>query len=204
MLVSVLLLVLAAGGVLAGAVAADQPQWAWMSVLLCAVCAVLLTLQQSRSRRDASSPTRGTSAAEPAGEGGAPEVRESTAEHGPADRRPEPPQARTAPLGAIARPDRDEEPGDEGTDAAVLLQGDELDVRVLVVDERPRYHLDNCSWLGARSTVPVTLRQARSLGFTPCALCAPNAVLTAKARAARRQLSGRGGSGPHLIPQNPR
>lgn len=95
------------------------------------------------------------------------------------------------------RPDWDEEPGDEGTDAAVLLQGDELDVRVLVVDERPRYHLDNCGWLGARPTVPVTLRQARSLGFTPCALCAPNAVLTAKARAARR-------SGPHLVPHNPR
>lgn len=105
----------------------------------------------------------------------------------------------------IAGPERDEEPGDEGTDAAVLLQGDELDVRVLVVDERPRYHLDNCGWLGARETVPVTLRQARSLGFTPCALCAPNAVLTAKARAARRQSAPHGGgSGPHLVPHNPR
>lgn len=208
LLVSALLLVLAAGGVLAGAVATDQPQWAWLSVLLCAVCAVLLAWQRFRSRRDASSPTRGTTAAEPAGEGGAPAVRESTARSGPAERRPEGPAERTAPLGT--RPIWDEEPGDEGTDAAVLLQGDELDVRVLVVDERPRYHLDSCAWLGARPTVPLPLRQARGLGFTPCALCAPNAVLTAKARVARRWFTpntvGRpqGGSGPHLVHQNPR
>ena len=238
MLVSVLLLVLAAGGVLMGAVVSDHTQWAWVSVLLCAVCVVLLALQRSRSRWGASSPTRGTPAAEPAGEGGAPAVQERTALFDDAaarqapERSPEtragaqearagahraragaqetppvpqeapavPQEARTVPSGASGRhfrddfrdDFRDEEPGDEGTDAAVLLQGDELDVRVLVVDERPRYHLDSCGWLGNRPTVPVSLRQARSLGFTPCALCAPNAVLTTKARAARRSLSSNG------------
>lgn len=228
MLVSVLLLVLAAGGVLMGAVASDHTEWAWMSVLLCAVCVVLLALQRSRSRWGASSPTRGTPAVEPAGEGGAPAVQERTAlfddaaarqtpmrspetragvqeardgarraRAGVQEARSVPQEARTVPSGASGRPFRDEEPGDEGTDAAVLLQGDELDVRVLVVDERPRYHLDSCGWLGNRPTVPVSLRQARRLGFTPCALCAPNAVLTAKARAARRHLSSNGPVAPN-------
>lgn len=114
-----------------------------------------------------------------------------------------PTEDRTTSFGASGLPIReefkDEEPGDEGTDAAVLLQGEELDVSVLVIDERPRYHLDSCGWLGDRSTVPLSLRQARRLGFTPCALCAPNAVLTAKARVVRRHFTPN-----NLVQQNPR
>lgn len=94
--------------------------------------------------------------------------------------------SRTRVAGASAAPLVDEEPGDEGTDATVLLQGSELDVEVVVIDERPRYHLARCRWLENRGTIPLPLREARSLGFTPCALCAPNAVLTRRARANRR------------------
>lgn len=94
-----------------------------------------------------------------------------------------------------ASPLFDEEPGDEGTDATVLLQGSELDAEVVVIDERPRYHLGRCRWLGNRTAIPLGLREARNLGFTPCALCAPNAVLTRRARASRREAS-RGGVNP--------
>ncbi|MFD2422542.1 hypothetical protein [Amycolatopsis pigmentata] len=52
-----------------------------------------------------------------------------------------------------------------------------LDAGVVVVDEFPRYHLDDCSWLGERDTIRLPVREARKLGFTPCALCAPDASL---------------------------
>lgn len=94
-----------------------------------------------------------------------------------------------------ASPFFDEEPGDEGTDATVLLQGSELYAEVVVIDERPRYHLGRCRWLGNRTTIPLGLREARNLGFTPCALCAPNAVLTRRARVSRGEAS-RGGVNP--------
>lgn len=56
-----------------------------------------------------------------------------------------------------------------------------LDTEVVVVDEYPRYHLDDCSWLGDRDTIPIPVREARKLGFTPCAVCTPDAHLAASA-----------------------
>ncbi|SHF33389.1 hypothetical protein [Streptoalloteichus hindustanus] len=87
-------------------------------------------------------------------------------------------------------PQPDPEPAEEDTDAADVLAVAELADQVLVVDERPRYHLADCGWLADRPTIPLPVREARELGFTPCALCAPDAVLVGRRRAATASLGG--------------
>ena len=77
------------------------------------------------------------------------------------------------------------EPAEEPTDASDLLVVAGLSVEVRVVDEHPRYHLANCTWVGRRATIPIPVSEARQLGFTPCARCGPDAVLAARHRAAR-------------------
>nr|WP_218888918.1 hypothetical protein [Saccharopolyspora hordei] len=72
-----------------------------------------------------------------------------------------------------------EEPAEERSNAAEAARPD---AEVLVIDERPRYHVRTCEWIGSRKTVTLTLREARELGFTPCALCAPNATIAAEVR----------------------
>ncbi|MEB3367024.1 hypothetical protein R4I43_06380 [Saccharopolyspora sp. S2-29] len=74
------------------------------------------------------------------------------------------------------------EPGEERSNAAEAAdQGAE----VVVIDERPRYHVRTCDWLGDAETLPLTLGEARELGFTPCARCAPNATIAAESRRSR-------------------
>lgn len=211
MLVVVLLLVLAAGGALVSAVVAGHPQWAWLAVLFSVLGAALLVMRRTRAPKAAEAPSE---SADPERQPSERQSSEHRAGRAPGMAEPanaanqnaaakdggtrwfDAPAFETAGAGAqlsrtrvagvSAAPLVDEEPGDEGTDATVLLQGSELDVEVVVIDERPRYHLARCRWLENRGTIPLALREARSLGFTPCALCAPNAVLTRRARANRR------------------
>ncbi|MGW1677828.1 hypothetical protein [Saccharopolyspora sp. NPDC002376] len=72
-----------------------------------------------------------------------------------------------------------EEPAEERSNASEVARPD---AKVLVIDERPRYHVRTCEWIGSRKTIELTLREARELGFTPCALCAPNATIAAEVR----------------------
>ncbi|PPK67547.1 hypothetical protein V5P93_005425 [Actinokineospora auranticolor] len=81
--------------------------------------------------------------------------------------------------------DPDREPPEEATDAADLLIVADLRVDVRVLDERPRYHLPRCAWLGARPSITLPAAEARELGFTPCAICTPDAVLAARHREGR-------------------
>ncbi len=81
------------------------------------------------------------------------------------------------------------EPGEEPTDAADLLIVSDLGVEVRVVDEHPHYHLAKCTWLSGKSTIPLPVSEARSLGFTPCARCGPDATLAAQHRASKRATS---------------
>ena len=85
------------------------------------------------------------------------------------------------------QPDRDTEPGIEDTDAADAIEVADLEAEVVVIDERPRYHLAGCAWVGERPTIALPLREARDLGFTPCAACTPGATLAARSRLARQQ-----------------
>ncbi|GAA3840532.1 hypothetical protein GCM10022243_03650 [Saccharothrix violaceirubra] len=75
-----------------------------------------------------------------------------------------------------------EEPGEEDTSADDLLIVAGLHDEVRVLDERPRYHLDTCPWVGAHATLPLPVSEARQLGFTPCDVCTPDVTLVARAR----------------------
>ncbi len=83
-------------------------------------------------------------------------------------------------------PDAEVEPPEESTDAADAIVVSELTDEVVVIDERPRYHLRGCQWVGQRRTLPLPLDEARELGFTPCAVCRPDFTLAAGHRATRR------------------
>jgi hypothetical protein len=135
-LLVVLLLVLVAGGVLAGAVVVGKSDLAWLSVLASALGVALLAADRRRNAR--------------------------------------PRERQTAEPGAGGR-----EPGEERSNAAAAA---DPDAEVLVLDERPRYHVRTCEWLGDRKTIALSLREARELGFTPCARCAPNATLASEVR----------------------
>jgi hypothetical protein len=53
---------------------------------------------------------------------------------------------------------------------------------VRVIDGRPRYHLSGCPHLRGRHPLPMPVREAVELGFTPCGRCEPNTALLADAR----------------------
>ncbi|MFC7532722.1 hypothetical protein [Actinoplanes sp. GCM10030250] len=76
----------------------------------------------------------------------------------------------------FAEPD-DDDPDDEPlpqsvrpADAVLIAR---LDLEVLVVDGRPRYHLADCPHLVGRLTEPLPANEAVELGFSPCGLCRP-------------------------------
>jgi hypothetical protein len=185
----VLICVLAAFALLVVALVSAQTVWAWGSVALSVVGAAVLLLDWQRRRRaDARPhPVGGSGAAdEQTVDGG-----DDDADAGPQEDEggPGEPQA-TGDLESPAtggvrigtNRDDQQEPAEEGTDAADALVVSELTEQVLVLDERPRYHLAACPWLGERPTIPLPVNEARQLGFTPCAVCTPDATLAAAAR----------------------
>jgi hypothetical protein len=159
MLLLALLLVLAALGLLVAALTTSAMFWAWISVVA-SVAAVAMLIADWWRRRHAR--------AEPAIEPTAPPaavVADEADEHD-----------------AEAELDLEAEPAEEDTDAADVLIVTDLEVEVRVLDERPRYHLAACRWVGDRTTLGLPLREARQLGFNPCAVCTPDAVLAAQHR----------------------
>ncbi|HKR50104.1 MAG TPA: hypothetical protein VJT72_11070 [Pseudonocardiaceae bacterium] len=189
MLLTVVLL-LAAVGLLVAALGTDQLALAWGSVALSALVAAMI-LARWRRRRDAaeveptgllddeSADAHGDQVVDP-GRDASPVEHSTpgsvtTAEH--AD-----------PMAASAGTDQkaglsDAEPGEEDTDAADLLVVYELTDEVLVVDEHPRYHLTRCPWPEQSRVERLPVREARELGFTPCARCRPDTTLARRHRA---------------------
>ncbi|MGM1058090.1 hypothetical protein [Saccharothrix sp. Mg75] len=171
MLFIVLLLVLAALGLLVPALTTTQTFWAWLSVGASGAAAVVLVLDWWLRRRSG------------AGAAGAAAV---VADHQVSDGDQ---QAGTEGVRDTPRsPDQvdrsDAEPGEEDADAADALVVADLTDEVRVLDERPRYHLATCSWLGERTSLGLPIGEARQLGFTPCAVCRPDSSLAAAARSA--------------------
>ncbi|MFC5993358.1 hypothetical protein ACFQE5_03915 [Pseudonocardia hispaniensis] len=78
------------------------------------------------------------------------------------------------PLGPGGEPP--EEP--RNADAAALMA--ELEDEVVVVDELPRYHLAGCRSLPGMPIIPLPVREAVELGFTPCGWCTPDRVLSGR------------------------
>lgn len=97
----------------------------------------------------------------------------------------DPSAASTPPGSHPGEAHSDEEPPEEATDTSDLLLVTDSPNEVLVVDERPRYHLHNCRWLAGRPTMALPLREARDLGFSPCGYCTPDAVTARSSRSHR-------------------
>jgi hypothetical protein len=72
-----------------------------------------------------------------------------------------------------------EEPRDPGNAALVA----ELTDVVVVIDERPRYHVSGCRFLPGKTEIPLPVQEAVELGFTPCGWCNPDRTLSNKHRA---------------------
>jgi hypothetical protein len=201
MLYLVLLLVVASLGLLIAALTTANTLWAWISVLISVAAAGLLVMDWVRTRRRRSQATpaadrarepvqppferRGESPREPVG----PAISRIDLQPVPdvettAVTEPEPPAdpVRVPPV-TDGPSDPNVEPAEENTDATDRLVVSELTDEVVVIDERPRYHLATCGWLGDRPTMPLPVSEARELGFTPCARCAPDSTLAARHRA---------------------
>ena len=72
-----------------------------------------------------------------------------------------------------------DEPGEEtvtGKDAAAMTR---LAAEVVVVDGRPRYHVEGCLHLLGLENQRLPVLEAVELGFSPCAMCTPVKMLLA-------------------------
>ena len=204
-LVLVVLLVLGAFALLLVALAMNEPAWAWGSVAASAVAGMLLITDwitaRDRSTTPRDQPERDTN----------PPIGANTPD-GAAVGRTQTPLQRCGPTEVSAPPaaldgtvegtaghsaePAVETPAEPAVDPAVEVPADgvaaldpealgDLGDEVVVIDERPRYHLAGCAWVGDRRTIPLPVREARELGFTPCAVCTPDARLAARHRAGR-------------------
>jgi hypothetical protein len=90
-----------------------------------------------------------------------------------------PPTAGTGAMPAVGPG----EPPMEEVEVTDLLLIVDLKDEVLVVDEHPRYHLLACPVLVGQETIPLPLDEARTDGFTPCGVCAPDSTLADRVRA---------------------
>jgi hypothetical protein len=169
----VLLLVLAALGLLVPALITSQHVWAWLSVGASGAAAFVLVLDWWLRRRSSHGVAVVPMAAGPA----ALDQKISADDQDELDR---------GPADALISPDQGTEPVEEDTDAADLLIVTDLTAEVRVLDERPRYHLARCTWLASRPTLALPINEARQLGFTPCAVCQPDNTLAEAHRASTR------------------
>jgi hypothetical protein len=80
--------------------------------------------------------------------------------------------------------DRDppDEPLPQRLSPADAAQVARMTDEVLVVDGRPRYHREDCTYLFRRRTEALPVNEAVELGFTPCGRCRPATALLAQAR----------------------
>jgi hypothetical protein len=152
----------------------------WGCVAACLVAAVLLIVVRRQIGRRTGSDGTATTTPEPAT--AAPPGKPASAAAAP----DEPAPADRTPAEDLPDPEVEEV---EVTDLLLVV---DLKDEVLVVDEHPRYHVAGCRWLGDRETIPLPLDEARTDGFTPCAVCSPDRNLAERARA-RRQADGRSG-----------
>jgi hypothetical protein len=183
----VLLCVLAAFALLVVALVSTQILWAWGSVALSVVGAAVLLLDWQRRRRAGARPPTGEVAAAGKTVDGGDDDSDADPqedEGGPGESQATGDLESVATGGVRIGTNRDDqaEPAEEDTDAADALVVSELTNKVLVLDERPRYHLAGCDWVGDRPTIPLPVNEARQLGFTPCAVCTPDARLAAATR----------------------
>ncbi|MFI9453228.1 hypothetical protein [Amycolatopsis sp. NPDC052450] len=183
MLYIVLVLVLAALGLLVAALITANSLWAWISIGLSVVAGLLLLFDLLRRRKkrapveeEAEDPAEDASddAETAEGEEKKPEDVEQTVLM--------PAAGELGDEEEVSEPQRTGDPGEEESDPEDVAVVSELETEVVVVDEYPRYHVTSCTWLETRDTIPLGIGEARQLGFTPCALCTPDAEIAGQHR----------------------
>ena len=157
-------------GILTGATALY-----WGCVAACVVAAVLLIVARRRLSAAGDTPAAATGGRATTPGRGAEEVPAGAADRSAAGGPAEP----GGPPADLPDPDVEDV---EVTDLLLVV---DLKDEVLVVDERPRYHLPGCAHVAGRTTIPLPVDEARTDGFTPCAVCAPDRNLARRARARR-------------------
>jgi hypothetical protein len=70
-----------------------------------------------------------------------------------------------------------EEPPEESREPMISAIVAQLPDEVVVVDEQPRYHVAGCRALASRALIPLPVREAVELGFSPCGWCSPDRTL---------------------------
>jgi hypothetical protein len=177
------LLVLLGLGLFVAGVLTGGTAYYWACVVACLGAAGLLFVARRRMAAEADAPE-----AEAPGESRA----EAEEDSEPAAATPAPPHgsllrhgahgrraARGEPAAAKNLPD----PPVEEVEVTDLLLVVDLKDEVYVVDERPRYHLAGCVHLRGHPAIPLPVDEARTDGFTPCAVCAPERNLAEQVRA---------------------
>ena len=187
------LLVLLGLGLFVAGVLTGGTAYYWACVVACLGAAVLLFVARRRMAAEADAPgvegPSGNRAArgDPAGDqAGAAE------DSGPAAETPAPPHGSLLRSGALGRRAAQTEPAAaknlpdppvEEVEVTDLLLVVDLKDEVYVVDERPRYHLAGCLHLRGHTAIPLPMDEARTDGFTPCAVCAPERNMAEQVRA---------------------
>jgi hypothetical protein len=116
--------------------------------------------------------------------------------HGPESPPETPWTAGAGPEAADRPPAEPGEPDVEQLPVRDALRVAQLPDEVVVLDGHPRYHLAGCPTLGDAHPVPVAVSAARRGGFTPCAVCRPDATLLARSRARTGQRAGHPAADP--------
>lgn len=193
MLLVVLVLVLVGFGMLLVASLTGAVAWAWVSVAVSLVGAVTLVVGWRRRssavgdgspvdeialfppQTDEPEPRAPHETEAQPGEPGEPGAEEP---HAVRSRSVEaqPVHAESPPAAAGETP-RAREPGEERVAPADLAFVARLEREVQVVDELPRFHLEDCPELTGRVPIRLPAREAVDFEFTPCAVCTPVRVL---------------------------
>ncbi|OLT48567.1 hypothetical protein BJF85_12245 [Saccharomonospora sp. CUA-673] len=201
MLYIVLILVLGALGLVVAALITADSLWAWISLGVSVVAGILLLIDWWRRRKaaKAAAGAAATKDAEGSDVADAADKADTTDEADTSDSDADADSADSAETdeeldevlavestelmgasGELADPDA--EPAEEQAPAEDVRAVAVLEDEVVVVDERPRYHLTECTWLETRETIPLPVREARELGFSPCGRCWPDATLARRSR----------------------
>lgn len=191
MIVGAALLVLVGLGLFVAGLLTGVTAFYWGCVAVCVLAAALLFLARRPSATPADDAADRCEGDDP---GTAAEAPETVARRAPKETAPiegravpdEPVEGRAVP----DEPVEQGEPAVEQVEVTDLLLVVELTDEVLVVDERPRYHLEGCRYLRGHEPIPIPLDGARADGFTPCGGCTPDRQLADRARTRRAAADG--------------
>jgi hypothetical protein len=176
------LMVLVGVGLFVAAVLTGVDALYWSCVAVCVAAAVVLFV--ARRRLTAAVPAGAPAAGEKAVGGSPPARADQASAQAPAG------LAGGAALRTPAGPEDLPDPGIEDVEVTDLLLVVDLKDEVLVLDEHPRYHRAGCRHLRGRTPIPLPHDEARTDGFTPCAVCEPDHTLADQVRA-RKATNGR-------------